>query len=310
MEGPIPIVVLGGYLGSGKTTLLNELLSDSPSRTGVIVNDFGELGVDAELLGDASDDGLIDLPNGCVCCALGTELGSSLEALAERQPRLNQIVIEASGVADPAALAAWGTVPGFSSGGVFVLAAADSIGRLIADRYVGREVERQLDAADVIVLTKTDLVDGEQLRDVRNSLARRNAPVIDRPASISELVLASVPCRRSPPTSSGTHQVEYDRWSWRPDSSLPPTGDELNMFVHELPSSVLRAKGVVTVASGAMMQICLVQVVGASRVVTQLGPRDDNAADFVEGLVAVGVRGHLDSDRLDQLASRYLSPRG
>ncbi len=84
METPtIPLTVIGGYLGAGKTTMLNHLLRHPDGRRiGVIVNDFGSLAIDASLLGDVADDGVISLPNGCVCCTVGAGLHEALDALA------------------------------------------------------------------------------------------------------------------------------------------------------------------------------------------------------------------------------------
>ena len=93
--------MIGGYLGAGKTTLLNRLLHDPGGRRlGVIVNDFGSIGIDAELLASASDSGVVNLPNGCVCCSLGGDLFETLSALRDADVPPDHIVIEASGVAD------------------------------------------------------------------------------------------------------------------------------------------------------------------------------------------------------------------
>jgi G3E family GTPase len=99
----IPVHVIGGYLGSGKTTLLNALLSASQEPIAVIVNDFGEVNIDAALISAQHDD-VIELTNGCICCAVGTSLADVLFTILDREQLPSLIVIEASGVADPAAV--------------------------------------------------------------------------------------------------------------------------------------------------------------------------------------------------------------
>ncbi len=101
---------------------------------------------------------MISLPNGCVCCTIGSGLaGRARTRSLDLEPTPDHVVVEASGVADPASAAAWATVPPFEPAGVVVLAAADSVRSLARDRYVGDEVVRQLTGADLIVVTKTDL---------------------------------------------------------------------------------------------------------------------------------------------------------
>lgn len=308
--------MLGGYLGSGKTTLLNRVLAEaSGRRIGVVVNDFGELGVDASLLEQQAEQHeagsgevpIVNLANGCVCCTLGDDLRATIQALAEVSPRLDHIVIEASGIADPLTAAAWGTVPGFMPGGVIVLAAADSVMRLARDRYVGGEVLRQLSGADLLVLTKTDLVDEAQLAQVGEWLvAHTDAPIIPavHATSVAEIVLGvrSGDSKAAQPRGSGHPDVApYVAWTTATDVV---TEDRITGFVERLPVGVLRAKGFVAVASEADAIVWhLVQVVGRTATVT---PWPGPARGAIE---VIGLGGVLDVSSLELLADDYLRIR-
>ena len=107
----IPLTVIGGYLGAGKTTLINRLLAGEHSRhLGVLINDFGDINIDVDLI--AQHDGeTLALTNGCVCCSIADDLGAALESM--RTKEIDHVLIEASGVAQPARVADYGlTWPG------------------------------------------------------------------------------------------------------------------------------------------------------------------------------------------------------
>jgi G3E family GTPase len=99
----IPVTVISGYLGAGKTTLVNNLLaSKAGEEIGVIVNEFGEVGIDGDLI-IADEEALIEIRNGCICCTVRTDLVASVKLLLERSPRqLDRLIVETSGLADPA----------------------------------------------------------------------------------------------------------------------------------------------------------------------------------------------------------------
>jgi G3E family GTPase len=158
----LPVVILGGYLGVGKTTLLNRLLEERHGlRLAVLVNDFGAVNVDAALV-ESSDGETIALTNGCICCGMADGFIQVLYRLREEADRLDGIVVETSGVADPAMTAAYATLPGFRPAAVIVLADAERVQKQARDGLIGKSINRQLKAADVVVVTKGDLVGTER----------------------------------------------------------------------------------------------------------------------------------------------------
>jgi len=170
---PVPVTVIGGYLGAGKTTLINRLLQGNRGfRIAVLVNDFGEINIDASLI--ARHDGqTLELTNGCVCCSIGDDLGGALATVSATMPRPDYIVIEASGVADPSRVAnyTYGQ-PGLKLDGIIVLADSETVESRATDRFVGTTVRRQLASADILVLTKTDLVAVDQIRKTEKWLQK------------------------------------------------------------------------------------------------------------------------------------------
>ena len=177
----IPVSVLTGFLGSGKTTILGHLLRQPEfSRTAVIINEFGEIGLDHQLV-EASEDSFIELQTGCLCCKVRTDLEQTLQDLLQRRdegncPSFNRVVIETSGLADPApilqTLMTDTSIAGrlVLGGVVTTVDAVTGAGTLTSERIS----QKQVAIADRIVLTKLDLVDGAQHALIRR-LAELNA---------------------------------------------------------------------------------------------------------------------------------------
>jgi G3E family GTPase len=178
----IPVSVLTGFLGSGKTTLLGHLLRQPEfSCTAVIINEFGEIGLDHELI-ETSDDSIVALTTGCLCCKVGTDLSQTLQDLLRRRDegscsRFDRIVIETSGLADPAPiLHALMTDPTIAARLALdgVVAAVDAVNGYAT---VEREAvsRKQIAVADRIVLTKLDLAEGDTEAALRTRLSGLNA---------------------------------------------------------------------------------------------------------------------------------------
>lgn len=176
----IPVVVLAGFLGSGKTTLLNHLLHRSGgSRIGAVVNDFGAIEIDAMAVAGALGDSTVSLGNGCLCCAVdSSELDVYLERLARPEARIDVIVIEASGLAEPQELVRMVLAsehPGIVYGGLVEVVDAAEFDRTRARHP---EIDRHLALADLVVVNKVDRVaDAGRVLGIVRSLADRAAVV-------------------------------------------------------------------------------------------------------------------------------------
>ena len=296
-----PFTLLGGYLGAGKTTIVNSVLRRGGGRRIVVlVNDVASVNVDAGFIID-HDGVTLSLTNGCVCCAIADDFGETLERVRAMPEPPDRIVMELSGVAEPARVAPWANTAGFRLDGVVVVADADQIVSLAARPYVGDTIREQLRAADVVLLTKTDLADdgGAAGRSfVREHTAAPIVPVVDGDVD-TEVILGS-----------GRHDLGHDDVGRdtpgcddrRPaslvdagprhgyESSVVAIGpmrlDELRRLVDELPADTIRAKGLVTCTDQA--DPVEAHVVGTRRSVRTRPDLDREAAD--QRLVSIRAR--------------------
>ena len=168
MTDKIPVTVLTGYLGAGKTTLLNRILSEPHGKKyAVIVNEFGEIGIDNDLVVGA-DEEVFEMNNGCICCTVRGDLVRILDGLMRRKGKFDAIIVETTGLADPAPVAQTFFVDenvGRKTRLDAVVTVADA--KWLKDRLKDApEAKNQIAFADVILLNKTDLVTPEELGEV------------------------------------------------------------------------------------------------------------------------------------------------
>ncbi len=293
--------MIGGYLGAGKTTLLNRLLGDSGGRRlAVLVNDFGAINIDAGLVRSRSSE-TISLTDGCVCCSMGGELLFELAGLRDRDDPPEHVVIEASGVGDPAAIAMYGDVPGYRRDGIVVVVDASTVSEHGPESQVGLQVTDQLRAAHLIVLNKSDLAAPDAMQASRERLRG-----MARFAEVFETSYAEVPTAfllgahhdegpaNSEHRGAGREHPDYVTWSW--SGEAPVNGTELTEVLPELPEGVMRGKGFLCLQEDPENRYEF-QLVGRSWHIKRLGawgelPRESQ-------LVLIGLPGSVDTEALD-----------
>jgi len=292
-EDRIPVTIIAGYLGAGKTTVINHVLAQ-PEATGlaVLVNDFGAINIDAALI--ANRDGeTISLSNGCVCCSIADDLAAALDQVLTLQPRPKKILLEASGVADPNKIAYYARGwPGLTLDAVITLVEAARSRQLAVDKFVGPTVLRQIQAADLLVLSKSDLATDDQRRQDEEWLDRHAVGVprqAVRHGAISPALLFAP--LAAPRTRAGTahhHHEDYLSFTWASDQPLLEA-DFRAIFQNPV-SGLLRAKGFVSFA-------------GEKKVFQLVGGRfefDDPPAmqKAATEIVFIGISGQLDESSL------------
>ncbi len=295
--GPLPVTVVGGYLGAGKTTLVNGMLRQANGRRlAVMVNEFGALPIDASLV-EAADDRIVSLVGGCVCCSYGEDLVSSLVMLAALEPRPDHVLLEASGVAFPGAIAGTvGLLQGFALDGAVVLADAETVRGRAGDRYLGSTVRRQLAEADLILLNKCDLAGDADAAEAWLGEAAPEARVVRTVQSDApiDIVLGAWTGRAALLPAGGgpfDHTHGYATAALDPPEEAEP--EALARILADPAHGLLRAKGFMRRPGGGMAAI---QTVGNRWSVSEAPP---NAP---AGLICIGLEDRTDFAALRRAA--------
>jgi G3E family GTPase len=307
LESPVPLTLISGFLGSGKTTVLNELLSGNHGlKLAVIVNDFGSVNIDASLI-KAEDSAMISLENGCICCSSSGQLSEAIDNVIGLEDPPDAIVVEASGIADPqSTLFLALTNKKIKLDGLVTVVDADSVLDRLQERRLESLIERQIEAADVVLLNKADLASKGRIAEIQQWIAGKapQAVVVESKfGKVPAAVLVGLESgyfeeNKDPKTEMRHHHHDDELETWTFSSPIPLDSASLMELVKSLPETVIRAKGIVQMADEQLHRV-IFQLVG-KRWAFRKGEAWANEAPGTN-LVLIGLPGSIP----DELRERF-----
>lgn len=254
MNDLIPITIIGSFLGSGKTTLLNHILTrDHGMRAAILVNDYGEVNIDSQLLAAKTDGEIIDLPNGCICCTLARGLVEVIETIVQVSNPPDRIIIEASGISSPHQIKNLLDLPNLQAH-IFVERIITVVDALNTKRIASAVmfVEDQIKSADILIINKIDLVHDSELEEVLAWITEMAPGTPQYQTRYAEVPLDGLIGTNDGGHSANPyldlvdglivhHQDDYQSWIYENTALL--SWEEVERVLADLPETIYRVKG-------------------------------------------------------------------
>lgn len=251
MSPRVPVTLITGFLGSGKTTLCRHVLGTVNKKIAFLINEFGEIAIDSKVI-QGTNILMTELAGGCVCCSLIGEFEAAItEILAQVRPDI--IIVETTGVAEPDALVldVQENLPAVRLDGVITICDADAMQRF---PELGHTTRLQIEAADLILLNKVDLVSEEAAKEIQQALTKLNgrAPIVRCVhCRVDADLLFGIGQGKTRTSAAHRHQPEFESFSYTSPAILDR--ERFARFAEQLPQTVYRAKGFVRFSEGTQL---------------------------------------------------------